>query len=106
MTPDMSQYDELPCTAFEVEKTGSSSHLERSKARDCKMVNRKTPIVVAITVVSVAVAFTVGYLVRRAVHNPTCPSNTGSVSPMTGRKKVWDAVVKKINPSNIDANMK
>jgi len=70
------------------------------------MVNRKTLIVVAVTVVCVAIAFTVGYLVRRAVHNPTCPSNTMPANPMAGREKVWDAVVKRIDPSRIDANMK
>ena len=103
----MSQYDDLSSsTAFQVEHNGSSSRLDRGKARGSRMVSRKTLIVVAITVVSVAIAFTVGYLVRRAVHNPSCSSETRSVSPMTGREKVWDAVVKRIDASRIDANMK
>ena len=70
------------------------------------MVNRKTLVIVAVTVVCVAIAFTVGYLVRRAVHDPTCPSNTMPANPMAEREKVWDAVVKRIDPSRIDANMK
>ena len=104
----MSQYNELPLNALEVEQAGSSQGLQRSEARSCKMVNRKTLIVIGVAVVAAVLAFVVGYLVRRAVHAPKCSGAepSGAARSMAQREKDWDTIVKKLDPKNIDANMK
>lgn len=104
----MSQYNELPLNALEVEKSGSSRRSEQSEARSCKMVNRKTLIVIGVAVVAAVLAFVVGYLVRRAVHAPECSSNVpgGAARSMAQREKDWNTIVKKLDPKKIDANMK
>ena len=110
----MSQDNELLTSSFEVEPSGNAklrplSEREGSCCR--KMVSRKAVVIAAVAVVGVTLSFVVGYLVRRAVHKPTCSSSgTGSSGatgrPMVQREKDWDIIVKKIVASNIDANVK
>ena len=82
---------------------------EGNESRRNKMVSRKTLTVAAVGVVAVVLAFVVGYFVRRAVHKPKCSSRGSSgatARPMVQREKDWDIIVKKIDASNIDANVK
>ena len=111
----MSQYNELASTEYEVRKSGSDCRAERSKDQEAhckmvnlKMVNKRALIVAGIAVVAVVLAFVVGYLVRRAVHKPTCDSTVPSASArsMAEREKDWEMIVKKLDATKIDANMK
>lgn len=72
------------------------------------MMSRKGWIITAITVIGVALAFVVGYLVRRSVHKPECGSSSSSTTSksMAQRQQDWEAIVKNIKAENIDANLK
>ncbi|XP_065051514.1 N-acetylated-alpha-linked acidic dipeptidase 2-like [Rhopilema esculentum] len=72
------------------------------------MVTRKTVIVLVVGTLSFVVSFVVGYLVRRATYTPKCsaPSVSSAGRSMAQRQKDWDTIVKKIDASKIDANMR
>lgn len=84
--------------------------LQKFRERMAAQLNRKLIIIAVLVTFAVVLAFVVGYLVRRAVHKPKCDTPTakgGSSGKSMAQKQVeWDSIVKMIDATKIDANMK
>ncbi len=73
-----------------------------------KKVTKKLVIVSVFIVLAVILSFIVGYLVRRAVHKPTCPENphTSAGLSLAQKETIWNSIVDEMKAKNIDDNMK
>ena len=75
--------------------------------------NKKKIILGVLVLVGIVLAFVIGYLVRRAVHKPKCPSSsagtwtTGSQGQSQAqREAIYKDVLKSLKAENLEKNLK
>ena len=72
--------------------------------------NKKKIILGVLVLVGIVLAFVIGYLVRRAVHKPKCPSlSAGTRSQgqsQAQREAIYKDVLKSLKAENLEKNLK
>ena len=93
---------------FEHDDERDHNHKVQFKDRCFNAVSRKTVILALLGLLLIVLAFVVGYFARRSLEKGKCNKqmSKGMVKSLDERTKIWEIIMKNIDPSQIDANSK